>query len=247
MCPAVAFELHSINLLTMERQPAPAGHWQAALAAANLTEQQRTQMAIANLFCQPRLRQLQQEQQALMQQLTELHESSSGAVQDSMQEATAAAAAAGQPGPGSPLLSRMLDGTEDSKAGVPVGVTVMLASKRLQASLAPSVKTEAEGAVDASGPPGGGWGGAAAAGRSGSSGSLDAPGSSAPASDSSNHARQRQMDRANELTQQMAANCRTWRVVTSMRGQYSAALMTPLQFARVLAAAAPYLLIGAPM
>jgi hypothetical protein len=45
----------------------------------------------------------------------------------------------------------------------------------------------------------------------------------------------------------VSANCRTWRIVTSMRAQYSVAVMTPWQVAQVAVAASPYLLIGAPM
>jgi hypothetical protein len=65
--------------------------------------------------------------------------------------------------------------------------------------------------------------------------------------DGSNHARQEQLAKANELTAKVSANCRAWRIVTSMRAQYSVAVMTPWQVARVALAASPYLLIGAPM
>jgi hypothetical protein len=91
------------------------------------------------------------------------------------------------------------------------------------------------------------WGPSSDGGSSGSSSGSGSGSGSASPRDSSNHARQHLLAKASELTQKISANCSAWRTLTSMRAQYSAAVLTPLQLARMMTAAAPYLLIGAPM
>jgi len=221
---AVAFELHNINLLTRQQEVPPPGHWQAAFAAGELTEQQRQQMAIATQYVAPRLEELQKEQQQLMQQLAELQSSVAPSVADAALTAHV-------------KQSRTPSYTDSSSYG-------SLQDLPSDSQAAPAATAAEAGCSNAA---------AAAAVSSLVTGAARvAQGAEGYANGhhayrGSNRVRQQELARASELTQKIAANCRAWRVVASLRGHYSACLLTPLQLAKIMTAAAPYLLIGAPM
>jgi hypothetical protein len=250
----VAFQLHNVNLLTRKSEPPPEKHWQQAFEAADMTQQQRQQIALANQFCEARLRQLQLEQQQLLQQMAELHQG--GGLDEEAGEAPSLAATT-QPGtptfpagfddvfeestvspevPLGPAAVAFTAGIKVEEAAAALAPTALAGGIHIETaagSLAPSsMATDAATDVFA-------WGPSSDGGSSGS-------GSTSPR-DSSNHTRQHLLAKASELTQKISANCSAWRTLTSMRAQYSASVLTPLQLARIMTAAAPYLLIGAPM
>lgn len=254
-CCTVAFELHNVNLLTRDNEPPPANHWQQAFEAAEMTEQQRRCIAIANQFCVPRLRQLQIEQQQLLQQLAELHQSA-GSDDASGEDGSPAAGTR----PGTPTFPAGFDCiSREASGGLPgalsaaaIALTAGIKVEDAAAVLAPAAQLAMGLGDDGEGPFAqssfatdaatdfGPWG----TGSDGGSGSGS--GSATPLA-GSNHARQHLMAKANELTQKISRNCTAWRIWTSMRAQYSVAVLTPVQLGKMVTAAAPYLLIGAPM
>jgi hypothetical protein len=258
----VAFQLHNVNLLTRKSEPPPDNHWQHAFEAADMTQQQRQQIALANQFCEARLRQLQLEQQQLLQQMAKLHKGGG-----SDEEGGEAPSLAATTQPGTPSFSAGFDDVVEEgtvSLEVPLGPAAVAFSAGIKveeaaAALAPAVlaggtdiKTAGGSLVPSSVATDAGtdvfaWGPSSDGGSSGSSSGSGSGSGSASPRDSSNHARQHLLAKASELTQKISANCSAWRTLTSMRAQYSAAVLTPLQLARMMTAAAPYLLIGAPM
>lgn len=228
---AVALQLHDINLLTRQSEVPPPGHWQGAFAAAQLSQEQQQHIAVVAKFVLPRLQHLQQEQQQLMQEMAELQQN--GVTSVALTGGTEEASVVGSDSPGTPTYPASTGNLPTDSAAV--------AAMAAEAAAAGGVSSATAGT-----------GAAATAGSSlsqsdaapSSDGSSD---SGAAAEDTSNYARQKQMARANELTQKIAANCRAWVVVSSMRAHYSVAVMTPMQLARLVTAAAPFLLTGAPM
>jgi hypothetical protein len=218
---AVAFALHNVNLLTRATEPTPANHWQQAFKAAAMTTQQLQQIEFANQFCVPRLQQLQAQQQQLQEELAELSQSAgpgSGSGSGRQGQESPTAAAATATSP-APALNRT--------AAAPAGAAGMAA--------AVSMASQAVARLDVPMAPAGSDG---PSGSTGSGGSLGG---------CSSRARQQLLAQAKQLEQRISSNFKAWMVLANMRAHYCSAVLTPVQMARLVTAAAPYLLIGAPM
>lgn len=220
---AVAFGLQNVNLLTGATEPTPANHWQQAFQAAAMTTQQRQQIEFANMFCMPRLRELQLQQQQLQEQLAEVSQSAgsgsgsgSGSGREGSESPTAAAATATSSAPA-------LNG-----AAGPAGAAGMAAAVSLATQTVARLDIPARQPAGNDGP----------SGSSSSDQSLGGP---------SIRARQQLLAQAKLLEQRISSNFKAWMVLANMRAHYCSAVLTPVQMARLVTAAAPYLLIGAPM
>lgn len=220
---AVPFALHGVNLVTQQREPPPPGHWKAAWQSIDFTPEQQQQVRAALAFTSPRLEELEHEQLLLLQQVAEVQQPAAGG----------ATGVAGLP-----------SSTADQKiwrhqtaAGRAAAITAAtLPDAALQQTTAAAAVRD-----------GGQCAAAVAAAATSSAGSGSSGSSSNGSCSTGNRERQQLHWRAQELAKQLQGSCAKWVTIVNTRAQYAVLVMTPLQAARLVVAAVPYLLIGAPV